>query len=131
MQTAMHTALSDKDVRIQLERLKQDLRNFPDSTNSLEVQFESAAKHIPAYLKIVKGHITQLAEVLELETHDHRNLDNVGLAEPVTQLMQLFRDLDEQDIQLIETLAYETRNWQKVSESSAAKEAAKNIPTEA
>lgn len=108
----MQAPLSSKDVGILIERIKQDLQDFPQGMNSLESQFESAAKHIPAYLKIVKGHIAQLAQVLELETHDHRKLDSVGLAEPVTQLMQLFRDLDEQDIQLIETLAYEARNWQ-------------------
>lgn len=128
----MQAPLSTKDIGILIERIKQDLKNFPQGMNSLESQFESAAKHIPAYLKIVKGHIAQLAQVLELETHDHRKLDSVGLAEPVTQLMQLFRDLDEQDIQLIESLAYEARNWQGEAESEAAsKEIAKVVPSAA
>lgn len=127
----MHTPLADKELRLLIERLKQDLKNFPEG-HSLDLQFESAAKHIPAYLKIVKGHITQLAQVLELETHDHRNLDSVGLAEPVMQLMQLFRDLDENDIQLIETLAYESKNWQSESEKEVVvKEAAKGLTAEA
>lgn len=108
----MQQALSELEIRGLLDRLKQGLKAEPDGAGYLDLSLESAAKHIPAYLKIVKGHIEQLAKVLELETHDHRKLENVGLAEPVTQLMLLFRDLNEQDIQLLETLAYEARNWQ-------------------
>jgi hypothetical protein len=101
-----------------LHRLKQILFSFHVEENiltagsrSLECVFESAAKHMPVYLKIIKGHIEQLAKVLELETHSHRNLENAGLAEPVLQLMQLFRELKEEDIQLLETLARETQHW--------------------
>lgn len=114
---------SDKELKNRLETLKQDLKAFPKGNDSLAAQLESAAKHIPAYLKIVKGHISQLAQVLELETHEHRKLDSVGLAEPVTQLMQLFRELDEQDLQLIETLAYESRHWQPEYSQEPTKEA--------
>lgn len=103
--------IAEKDVRVLLERIKQDLKELPEGSESMDAGLESAAKHIPAYLKIVKGHIEQLAKVLELETHDHRKLENVGLASPVIQLMQLFRELKEEDIQLIETLAYEARHW--------------------
>lgn len=72
---------------------------------------ESAAKHMPVYLKIIKGHIEQLAKVLKLETHSQRNLENADLAEPVIQLMQLFRELKEEDIQLLDTLAREVQHW--------------------
>jgi hypothetical protein len=126
--------LSDKDMNLLLDRLKQELKAFPTGKglDSLEIQFESAAKHIPAYLKIVKGHIDQLAKVLELETHDHRRLDSVGLAEPVIQLMQLFRELDEQDIQLIETLAYETRHWRENNtETESSSKQAESVSLEA
>jgi len=109
--------LSEKDVRIMLDKLKQDLKELPESSEALDQGLESAAKHVPAYLKIIKGHIEQLAKVLELETHDHRKLENVGLAPPVIQLMQLFRELNEEDIQLLETLAYEARHWQADSAS--------------
>ena len=112
----METALTDKEVKELLDRLKQDLHSFPEGTGYLDIASESAAKHIPAYLKIVKGHIDQLAKVLELETHDHRKLDNVGLAEPVTQLIQLFRELNDEDIQLLENLSFEARNWQEHKE---------------
>lgn len=104
--------LSEKDVRILLDKLKQDLKELPEGAETLDQGLESAAKHIPAYLKIIKGHIEQLAKVLELETHDHRKLENVGLASSVIQLMQLFRELNDEDIQLLETLAYEARHWQ-------------------
>lgn len=107
----MQTHLSDKDIRGQLDQLKQDLRSLKEGTGSLDLAFESATKHMPVYLKIVKGHIEQLAKVLELETHNHRNLTNVGLAEPVIQLIQLFRELDEEDIQLLESLSLEARHW--------------------
>ncbi len=108
----MQLAVTEKDARTMLDSLKQDLKEMPEGSAFLDSGLESAAKHIPAYLKIVKGHIEQLARVLELETHDHRKLENVGLAPPVIQLMQLFRELNEEDIQLLETLAYEARHWQ-------------------
>jgi hypothetical protein len=117
-------AHGDKNIGMLLDRLKQDLRLFPEGAGYLDLCFESAAKHIPAYLKIVKGHIEQLARVLELETHDHRKLETVGLAEPVTQLMQLFRELNDQDIQLLDSLSYEARNWQGEAEASEASRAA-------
>jgi hypothetical protein len=115
---------ADKDLRGMLERLKHDLNAFPSGMNYLDVEFESAAKHIPAYLKIVKGHIEQLATVLGLETHDNRKLESVGLAEPVIQLMQLFRELEDKDIQLIESLAHEARNWTKTATTEPVKAAA-------
>lgn len=102
----------------EIERLKQTLLSFDSKTGtlagsrSLASAFESASKHMPVYLKIIKGHIEQLAKVLKLETHSSRNLDNVGLAEPVVQLMQLFRELKEQDIQLLDMLAREAEQWQ-------------------
>ena len=103
--------MTDKELLVLQERLKQGLQAFKAENGHLEYAFESAAKHMPVYLKIVKGHIEQLAKVLQLETHSHRSLENAGLAEPVIQLMQLFRELDSEDIQLIETLADEAKNW--------------------
>jgi len=107
----MQVQLSEKDVKGMLERLRYDLEAFKKESQTLAQVFESAAKHMPVYLKIVKGHIEQLAKVLELETHNHRRLDNVGLALPVIQLIQLFRELSEEDIQLLETLVAEARSW--------------------
>jgi hypothetical protein len=109
----MHTHLSEKEVKGLLDNLKKDVHSLKEGTGSLDFAFESATKHMPVYLKIVKSHIDQLAKVLELETHNHRNLENVGLAEPVVQLIQLFRELDEDDIQLLDTLAAEARHWRQ------------------
>jgi len=112
----MSHALTEKDIKGIVERLKHNLAAFKTGTWDLELLLESAAKHIPVYLKIIKTHIDQLAKVLELETHNRRNLDTVGLAEPVTQLMQLFRELNDEDIQLLEMLAVEAHNWSGVAE---------------
>ncbi len=110
--------LSDHELSEHLKTLQQDLEAFPDGMNSLEAELESAAKHIPAYLKIVKSHIEQLRRVLELENHNHRTLENAGLAAPVQQLIKLFSALQDEDIQLLEDLALAARNWQP--EMSAA-----------
>jgi hypothetical protein len=104
--------LSEHEVQTLLQNLQTDLDAFPAGMNSLEYELESAAKHIPAYLKIVKGHIEQLRTVLELENHNHRTLENAGLATPVQQLIKLFNTLKDDDIQLLEDLAIAARNWQ-------------------
>jgi hypothetical protein len=104
--------LSDFDLQSYMQKLKQDLTAFPEGMNSLESELESSAKHIPAYLKIVKGHIDQLAKVLELENHNHRTLETASLAEPVQQLIRLFRELHDEDLQILEELAVAARNWQ-------------------
>jgi len=88
------------------------LEQFPEGMNSLDVELESASKHVPAYVKIVKGHIEQLREVLQLENHNRRTLESVGLAKPVQQLMTMFQKLHDEDIQLLEELAFAARNWQ-------------------
>ncbi len=109
-------AFQDKSNATEHVRLKQILFSFTTDNalagpRSLQGAFESAAKHIPVYLKIIKGHIEQLAKVLESEAHSRRNLANADLAEPVLQLMQLFRELKDEDIQLLEMLAREAQHW--------------------
>lgn len=104
--------LSDHEIKNLLQSLQQDLSAFPAGMDSLEYELESAAKHIPAYIKIVKSHIEQLRTVLELENHNHRTLESAGLAAPVQQLIKLFNTLDDQDITLLEELASAARNWQ-------------------
>jgi len=100
------------DLHRLLQQLNQDLNAFPEGTGYLDLGLESSVKHIPAYLKIVKGHIDQLGTVLELEAHNHQNLANAELALPVIQLIKLFQELKEQDSQLLETLAMAAINWQ-------------------
>jgi len=103
--------LSDHEIKSLLQTLQQDLDAFPEGMNSLEYELESAAKHVPAYIKVVKGHIEQLRKVLELENHNHRTLETAGLAAPVQQLIKLFNNLQDEDIQLLEDLAITVRNW--------------------
>jgi len=103
--------ISHHPIPAALIHFKETLQTHPRDHGYLEFVLESAAKHLPVYLKIVKGHIEQLAKVLRLETHHHRNLDNAGLAEPVLQLIQLFRELSTHDIELLENLSLEVRHW--------------------
>jgi hypothetical protein len=114
--------LSDHEIQSLLVNLQQDLAAFPAGMNSLEYELESAAKHIPAYIKIVKTHIDQLRKVLELENHNHRTLENAGLATPVQQLIKLFNALEDEDIQLLEDLAHAARNWQPELTGSLSEE---------
>lgn len=97
----------------EIKNLLTNLQAMLDAENgkTMETELESASKHLPAYIKIVKSHIDQLKSVLELENHNHRTLENAGLAAPVQQLIKLFRSLKDQDIQLLEDLAHTARNW--------------------
>ncbi len=105
------SSLSDHEVKNLLQTLRQNLEAFPVGMQSLEYELESAAKHIPAYIKIVKSHVEQLRKVLELENHNHRTLETAGLAAPVQQLIKLFSTLQEDDIQILEDLAHIARSW--------------------
>lgn len=103
--------LSDHELKILLNNLQQNLSEFPEGMNSLEYELESAAKHIPAYIKVIKSHIEQLRNVLALENHNHRTLETAGLAAPVQQLIKLFKTLTDDDIIMLEELAHAARNW--------------------
>lgn len=109
--------LTDHDLKNYLQKLKKDLSEFPEGSKSMEVQLESTAKHLPAYLKIVKSHIEQLRNVLQLENHNNRTLESAGLADPVKQLIELFGKLQEGDVEMLEDLATAARNWIDEEES--------------
>jgi predicted restriction endonuclease len=115
--------LSDQEVKNLLQTLRQNLQAFPEGMQSLEYELESAAKHIPAYIKIVKSHIEQLRNVLELENHNHRTLETAGLAAPVQQLIKLFGTLQDDDIQMLEDLAHVARSWHPEMSHQALTEA--------
>ncbi len=116
--------LSDQEVNNLLQKLQQHLLAFPKDANSLESELESAAKHIPAYIKIVKSHVDQLQKVLELENHNHRTLENAGLAAPIQQLIKLFNTLRDGDVELLEELATTAHNWQYYSADNTLRETA-------
>ncbi len=127
---ALHTAsipheerksiLIPPNRRVLLEQLKRDVVAFPEETAFLQTALESTMKHLPAYLTIVKSHIEQLAKVLELENHHHQDLAKANLAEPVNQLIQLFKELGDQDFQTLENLFFATTTWQTDMPESVA-----------
>jgi len=100
------------EINAQLEQLREVLSDCSDGNSSLEAELESAAKHVPAYIKIVKSHIDQLATVLQSENHDNKTLESINLATPVVQLIELFDKLQEDDIHQLESLAIAAKNWQ-------------------
>ncbi len=108
----MENSAHSKNINALMLKLKEDLAAFPEGMNSLAAELESSSKHLPAYLKIVKTHIDQLAKVLGTENHYNRKIETTPLAEPVRQLISLFRVLEEQDLQLLEELAKVAKNWQ-------------------
>lgn len=114
--------MSNQDLQKALATLKEDLLEFHDDSQTLDVALESASKHVPAYVKIVKGHIDQLRNVLQLENHNHRSLESVGLAKPVQQLMKIFEHLQEEDIAVLEELAFAAHNWQSEASDELATE---------
>jgi hypothetical protein len=114
---ATELSTTNKNINILLAKLKEDLTAFPEGMNSLEIELESSSKHLPAYLKIVKTHIDQLAKVLGTDNHYNRKIETTPLAEPVKQLITLFRVLEDQDLQILEELAKATKNWQPETDS--------------
>lgn len=109
--------LSNQEIKNLINKLHETLNPNASEPKSLASELESAAKHIPAYIKIIKCHIDQLRNVLELENHNHRTLESAGLALPVQQLIRIFNSLKESDIQMLEDLAHAAHNWQPEHEA--------------
>ncbi len=98
------------ELKNMIDKLGEDLKLFSDE-NNLEAQLESAVKHIPAYIKIIKSHLGQLNSVLQLDNHNRRNIDSVNLARPVRQLIEMFELMADEDILVIEELHSIAKNW--------------------
>lgn len=96
---------------VQAPVVQKNLQAFPEGMNTLNTALESAVKHLSIYLKIVKTHLEQLAKVLELKTHHHTTLDRVDFPKPLRQVMQLFQNLDLNDLAQLENLALESLSW--------------------
>jgi len=103
--------LVSSETKAMIDKLEQDLKVFDSNTN-LEEKLESSVKHLPAYIKILKSHIGQLKNVLQLDNHNRRTLENINLAKPVRQLIEIFSKLGDEDILIIEELYNLARNWQ-------------------
>ncbi|MBT4963826.1 MAG: hypothetical protein HOI53_01255 [Francisellaceae bacterium] len=88
-----------------IENLRNQVNEEILEQASLEVALESAVKHLPVYLKVVKSHIEQLSRVLNTEQHNHKTLETADLAQPVRQLMSIFKELSDDDLLTMEQLA--------------------------
>lgn len=118
--TTLHT---EQEVQRALKQLQQSLSEFDDERGTLSNILDSSAKHLPAYLKIVKGHLEQLARVLQLDSHQQRTLDYRELATPLQQAVQLFQHLTESDVTLLETLARQAETWHQATQPHTASHA--------
>lgn len=88
-----------------IENLKNQIDDNILERASLDVALEAIVKHLPVYLKVVKSHIEQLSRVLNTEHHNHKTLENTELAQPVRQLMAIFRELNDDDLVTLEQLS--------------------------
>jgi hypothetical protein len=88
-----------------IENLRNQVNEEILEQASLEVALESVVKHLPVYLKVIKSHIEQLSRVLNTEQHNHKTLETADLAQPVRQLMTIFKKLSDDDLLTMEQLA--------------------------
>jgi hypothetical protein len=100
-----------------IENLRNQIDDDILERASLDVALEAIVKHLPVYLKVVKSHIEQLSRVLNTEQHNHKTLETTELAQPVRQLMAIFRELKDDDLITLEQLSslskiYDTRSSQ-------------------
>lgn len=99
---------NDTTIQQAITNIQQSLE---EGSLTLEEALDSSIKHLPAYLKIVKTHLFQLRQVLSLESHNSRTLETAGLAKPVKQLINLFDNLADQDLQSLELLTDAAKKW--------------------
>lgn len=103
----------DTDLQRAIAQLNTTAKRAAEESRSLEAILNTAAKNLPAYLKIVKGHLEQLAAVLQLDSHQNQQLNYAELPEPLQQLVQLFQHLNDDDLAHIEWLSREAQQWKK------------------
>jgi hypothetical protein len=127
MNTTLLSSLINQDTLSPLPTLQQDAdlqqaiaqfhiiaNRAAEDSRSLEAILNTAAKNLPAYIKIVKGHLEQLATVLQLDSHQNQQLNYGKLPEPLQQLVQLFQHLNDDDLAHIEWLSREAQQWKKI-----------------
>ncbi|MEY3182912.1 MAG: hypothetical protein RLZ35_897 [Pseudomonadota bacterium] len=102
---------TDEDLDQALRAFHAVAKEVPEANRTLEAILNTASKNLPAYLKIVKGHLEQLATVLRLDSHQNQQLNYTQLPQPLQQLVHLFQHLDEEDLSHIEWLSRETQSW--------------------
>ena len=104
----------DDDLQQALVQFNATLNRAAEENRSLEAILNTASKNLPAYIKIVKGHLEQLATVLQLDSHHNQQLNYGQLPEPLQQLVQLFQHLQDDDLSHIEWLSREAQQWKKL-----------------
>lgn len=109
--------LNDIELTKAINQLKQDL-----GSKSLINALSMLIKHLPTYNKIVKSHISQLQNVLALDNHFNQNLNSINLPETVTQLISIFEQLEDNDLEKLEQLYNAAVNWQKQASEELAKD---------
>ena len=81
-----------------IENLRGQINSSLLEESSLYAALEAITKHMPVYLKVVKSHIEQLARVLNSEQHNYKSIEAANLAQPVKQLMIIFKELNDDDL---------------------------------
>ncbi len=103
----------DTDLQNAITALHLTAKKATEENRSLEAILNTAAKNLPAYIKIVKSHLEELAAVLQLDSHQNQQLQYDNLPDPLRQLVQLFQHLNEADLSHIEWLSREAQQWVK------------------
>lgn len=101
----------DADLQQAVAELNTTAAKATQDSRSLEAILNTATKNLPAYIKIVKGHLEQLAAVLQLDSHQNQKLNYGQLPEPLQQLVQLFQHLNDDDLAHMEWLSREAQQW--------------------
>lgn len=97
--------LNDTELNKMLDNIKQILHEKP-----LVGELEMIIKHLPTYVKIVKTHIIQLQCVIALDNHKNKSLEDINLSPIVKQLMNIFEQLEEDDLDVLEQLHFTASN---------------------
>lgn len=98
--------LTDAEINNTLVKIKQYLGN-----KNLAAELEIIIKHLPTYTKIIKTHISQLQNVLASDNHHNKDLNAVNLSPIVKQLINIFDELQHDDLQILEELHLTATNW--------------------
>lgn len=94
---------------MELEQMLSNIKQILGEKSLLN-ELKIAIKHLPTYLKIVKTHIIQLQNVIASDNHKNKNLDDINLPPIVKQLIDIFNQLEQDDIEILEQLHFTASN---------------------
>jgi len=110
-QTDLLEMIEKDDLPAHTAMLQENFKSLPKDIPSLAARLESCTKHLKPYQRIIQTHIAQLKTVLALNSHNQKTLDDIKLAKPIYQLMDIFKELSEEGITYIDNLAQLSKNW--------------------